>query len=905
MSSADQPRGFVLPDAFLDISSVEQAIEEYDDAGLRPILVHATIDTADGPNCTCGQKHEKTKSGSSSAGKHPIAKNWQTHKASRDDLTDQRARLKFIPNIGMVLGEQAHGAYWIAVDVDDLERFAELEKELGPLPETIRCDSGRGYRLFYELPPEIDTNELKNVTGLSTGSDPISGVDVKAKGGQVVVAPSLHANGKRYVWTRAGIIAKLPMTWAIELVKAPAAPKWIQQTYTPTTLNADGRAKKRAEKYFEAAVIGNAARLSACGEGLRNNTLHRSAVHLFKMCANSYLGGSTWGLVHTNLFSAARACGLDEREIRATLASAEKWVVESGAVHALVALSSPDRPLRSVPPSETPAADSDAPPQEAPQDEPDRLPVIRVTTKLEDMVEASIKALRASKNLFQRNKSLVFITTVDHQDEFDPTEEQQHKSMDCDPKIEELTRPIIKGRLSRVAVYQKWVESAGGYKDVLPPEDVAAEIRDIHQYPGILPLTSVVETPFLRPDGVIAQNTGYDPKTRVVYLPNETFPTVHDEAATQENAQWAFKFISEIFEDFPFVNASHRSVPIAAILTLVARPAILGSVPGFLFDASTRGSGKTLQADVIATVATGRGAPRMNYTSNEEEMEKILAAYAIKGSPFICLDNIPAMRPFGGGPIDRVLTAKDKVDLRLLGFNEVPSLIWRAVLMATGNNIGFCGDTARRVIMARLESLEESPERRTKFKHIDLLAWVRTQRPRLVSAALLILRAYCRAGRPNMGCHWGSFEEWSHLIANAIVFAGGADPMKARPDTEGEVDVEAQSLSCVLEQLPKLSAKIHGGNGSEGLAARTIVAALYELQQGDTTEWAVFEPLKEAIEVLCRSKYGKQNGKPDPVQLGHKLRSMRKRVIGGKRLAGAMSRENVLMWYVEKLNPSA
>jgi Bifunctional DNA primase/polymerase, N-terminal len=920
MTSSDQPRGFSLPDSFLEIASVDQAVTEYTAAGLRPILIHSAVVGDETRNCTCGQKHEVTESGSSSAAKHPVAKNWQTQKLSRDELIDARSRLKFVPNIGMVLGEQAHGAYWIAVDVDDFDRFAELEKELGPLPETIRCDSGRGYRLFYELPPEIDTSQLRNVTGLSTGDKKVAGVDVKAKGGQVVVAPSLHANGKRYAWTRAGLIAKLPMTWAIELLDAPKAPKWIHEKYTPSTLNADARAKNRAEKYFEAAVTGRAASLAACGKGIRNNTLHKSAVYLFAMCADSYLGGSTWSFVHRELFSAARACGLDERETRTTLASAEKWVVETGAVRTPIALSNPDRRPRpapsqsddsfSVPDPDTSASPS--PPADAQHVEhKDPRPIITVTTELHETVSKSIDALCAEADLYQREKRLVTVVRVSRE-QIEASQistdggETYHQLIEGTPQICELTRPVIKGFLSKVAVFQKWLKKEQCYTHVLPPEDVVAHIHDQESWGKIRPIVGVIETPTVRPDGTIIQSkkneSVYDPVTRYIYAPSESFRIVRDEDCTQKNAEYYLKYLSGIFEDFPYVNPAHRSVPIAAILTLIARPAILGSVPAFLFDASTRGSGKTLQTDAIATLATGRGAPRMNYTSNEEELEKILAGYALKGAPFICLDNVPAGRAFGGGPLDRVLTARDTVDLRILGRSEVPTLKWRAVVMATGNNMTLYGDTARRVLKARLEPNEQNPERRTKFKHNDLLLWVRTNRARLVSGALLMLRAYWRAGCPNMGCaRWGSFEEWSKLIPNAIVFAGGADPMEARPESDEEVDPESQAMFAVIDQLPLLIEKVRtfeSVNGTtsyrDSIAARTIIDCLYSIKP----EWSEFEPLKDAVETLCKVRNGRT---PDAVSLGSKLRSIRSRVIGGRRLVCDPNGNHTMMWRVEKV----
>jgi hypothetical protein len=896
----------VLPDSLLALSSVEQALDALLQASLWPILTHAPVGSDGG--CTCGKVHQKSANGSTSAGKHPIAKNWQTKIASRDELLDQLARLKFTPNVGVVLGKQPSGHYILAVDIDDLPRFEHLVTELGPLPETARCDSGRGYRLFYELPHSIDTTTLVNVTGL--GGEP--GVDVKAARGQVVVAPSMHASGRQYVWTKVGPVAKLPMAWALELVTAPQAPEWASK-YTPSTIYKDGRARSRAEKYLQAAINGNARAIAACGEGMRNTTLFKLACRTFDLCGSLQLSRS-WDHVHNELLAAARASGLPENEARRALASADKRVRESGKIHIPVVLQQPAESVRSEamviaggsPSLEESHSYSDwEPPPENGAEIGSGRPVIRVTSEVEQNSDMASKTLRFDDELYQRESRLVFV----------PKDPQESKSVvvdadgtrktiiDDSPQIYEATRAVIKGRLSKVAVFQRWVEKDHRFKPISPPDDIVGYVHDHPPWPGVPPLVGIIETPTFRPDGAIVQTPGYDPITRYLYRPSEVFPTVTDEISTQDHARWAFSFMSEVFQDFPYVNAAHRSVPIAAILTLIARPAIVGSVPAILFDASTRGSGKTLQADAIATVATGRGAPRMNYTTDDVELEKILAGYALKGSPFICLDNVPTGRPFGGGPLDRCITARDKVDLRVLGGNNVPSLVWRALIMGTGNNISLFGDTARRVMMARLEPSEENPERRTVFRHNDLLAWVKAQRPRLVAAALLILRAYWRAGCPNMGCaRWGSFEEWSKIVPHAIVFAGGADPMLARPEKDEDVDPEAQALSCLLEQLPRLHWKLHitEPNGyddprnanSPGIAGRTIVAALYEQEP----EWAEFEALRDAIETLCKTKGGKR---PDANSLGYKLRAMRSRVVGGRKLVGKPGKDHVMMWKVE------
>lgn len=885
----------LIPDSLLSVESTEEAIVTYFTAGLKPIPIHAP--TPDG-GCSCGKVHDKTATGSSSSGKHPIQSNWQKKELSLDDLRDQIARLKFTPNVGMVLGKQRDGEYIIAVDVDDAPRFAELEAELGTLPETPRCDSGRGHRLFFTLPPEIDVDRIKNVTGLgSEPGKPRPGVDVKAEGGQVVVAPSLHANGKRYVWTRTGEIVSLPLQWAMELLKKPETPKWVQK-YTPAQMNKPGHARARGERYLEVAVLGEARALAGCGSGMRNNTLFKSACRMFKLCAGLYLA-SKWHWIFEELLRAARAAGLPEHESRATLNSADRTVRESGDVISPMVLAdpAPSKPPPSGEPSEPQPFES----VPAPADDPWQLapesqgkPIVQVNTKLKDNANDAIVALRADKNIYQRDGKLVFVTCVSREESEEsplvPTDNGvRHQLVEGSPQIREVTRPLLKGSLSDVAVFKKWIDSKQIWKTILPTDDIVSNVHDRTEWNGIRHIVGITESPMLRPDGSIVQETGYDAKTSWLYIPTDTFPVVHDKDATQQNACHYFKVLSEVFSDFPYASPAHRSVPIAAIMSLLARPAILGSIPAFLFDASTRGSGKTLHTDVIATIATGRYAPRMNYTSDELELEKILAGYALKGVPFFCLDNVPAMRPFGGGPLDRVLTARDTVDLRVLGSNNVPTLIWRAIVMATGNNMTLFGETARRVLMARLEPTEENPERRTKFRHDDLLAYVRAQRPRLVSAAMLIMRAYFRAGCPNMGCaRWGSFEEWSRLIPNAIVFAGGEDPMKARPENDEEVDQESRAISVILTRVYAI---IQG----DPFRLTSLIDLLYKQPEGHEDP-AGYGDIRDAIEVLAPRR-GRML--PDATQLGRKLGAIaRDRVIGGLRLVSRTGHGGAQRWQI-------
>lgn len=291
--------------------------------------------------------------------KVPVMRGWP--KAATSDaieLRDQFARLRADapPNVGVALGDCELG-FVVAIDIDDAERFAQLEAEHGALPPTLRGYSPRGARCFFLAPDDI-APRLKNVTGIG-GS---AGVDFKAKGGQVLVCPSVHPdagpNGERqhYSWDAELLpLATLPPAWALALLPAAKAPQWAA-AFTPSSMKADAGERRRAEKYLEKAVRAEAYQVAACGAGLRNTTLHTSLCRLLPLAHGlSLMAGHAH--VVGELARAARSAGLPDREIAATVASAERWLRESGAVRLL-----PHRPAQ----VESSYSDSGSEPAEPP-----------------------------------------------------------------------------------------------------------------------------------------------------------------------------------------------------------------------------------------------------------------------------------------------------------------------------------------------------------------------------------------------------------------------------------------------------------------------------------------------------------------------------------------------------------
>jgi hypothetical protein len=123
--------------------------------------------------------------------------------------------------VGIATGA-ASGVWVLDVDVADGkagdETLAELEDTYGPLPPTPEQITGSGGRhLFFAWPTSVD---IRNSASGALGP----GLDVRGTGGQVVAAPTVHANGQPYSW----VDGHEP--WTIGVAEAPG---WLLAMLTP------------------------------------------------------------------------------------------------------------------------------------------------------------------------------------------------------------------------------------------------------------------------------------------------------------------------------------------------------------------------------------------------------------------------------------------------------------------------------------------------------------------------------------------------------------------------------------------------------------------------------------------------------------------------------------------------
>lgn len=232
---------------------------------------------------------------------------------------------------------------------------------------------------------------------------------------------------------------------------------------------------------------------------------------------------------------------------------------------------------------------------------------------------------------------------------------------------------------------------------------------------------------------------------------------------------------------------------------------------------------------------------------------------------------------------------------RLLGKNKSATVPFSAVLFASGNGMTFAGDMARRVIPIDLDPKQEKPELRNDFHHAPLLPWVQENRPHFLVAALTVLRAYFNAGCPSQGVSaLGSFEEWSDLSRQALIWADRPDPCEGRKNIQAESDTGYEALAGLL----------HCWFVCYPSEAVTLARAIQDIGVRAVAEPSLVSPINEWNELFdALSKFDSRfDGKRlDSKRIGDGLRKIQGRVLDNRRFITDGSYNRAAKWRVVTL----
>jgi hypothetical protein len=403
--------------------------------------------------------------------------------------------------------------------------------------------------------------------------------------------------------------------------------------------------------------------------------------------------------------------------------------------------------------------------------------------------EAEAALLAAEVDIYQRGELVVRPTRLQHKAAHDRTVENW--------RLTTVTRSWLVETLARAARFLKYDARAKKNAAIDAPSKIAETYLARTGQWKLRPLVGVVTTPFLRADGSLCAEPGYDRASGLLLKLDCAFPPIPDRP-TKEDATAALAVLKEILKTFPFRSGLDQAVALCAILTALDRATMM-TAPLHAFTAPTPGTGKSLLVDLIAIIVSGNGMPVISQGKDEEEFEKRLSGELLEGAPLISIDN--CTYPLGGSFINQCLT-QPMVKARRLGQTGNTLVRVVATIFATGNNFSVTGDLTRRTVVCAMDAKCERPELRDF--DFNVLDKARANRGRLVAAGLTILRAGRVAQLSGEAKVLGSFEDWSRRVCAPLVWLGCGDPtdtVEQARDSDPERDAHASIMAQWWELL--------------------------------------------------------------------------------------------------------
>lgn len=261
--------------------------------GWRVFPLHGIVNGA----CTCGRTD------CSSAGKHPLVRRG-LYEATTDMKQIQSWWRRWqSANIGIATGADSGIA---VIDVDLPLALESLDRFIGKLQPTLTgLTGGGGVHLIYRCSDETLGNAAGRLPGMEGD---LQGVDLRANGGYIVAAPSVHRSGASYEWLDPNR-------------EVAAAPGWLKQ---PKRVYVDVQGAETTDfegdgtPYGLAVLNDEILRLQAAQPGTRNHELNRCSFILAQLVAGGELLESS---VLSTLLTIGLSIGLDEPECRQTIDS--------------------------------------------------------------------------------------------------------------------------------------------------------------------------------------------------------------------------------------------------------------------------------------------------------------------------------------------------------------------------------------------------------------------------------------------------------------------------------------------------------------------------------------------------------------------------------------------------------
>jgi putative DNA primase/helicase len=440
-----------------------------------------------------------------------------------------------------------------------------------------------------------------------------------------------------------------------------------------------------------------------------------------------------------------------------------------------------------------------------------------------------------------------------------------------------ITTAYARKRLGEMAHFMKFYPTSGKWNETAPSAEHINALIEQGAWRKLRPLDAIARAPFIRRDGSICNEPGYDRRSRVLLIPSAEFPDVPQNPG-HDQARGALGHLRGVFHQFPWASPAAESGFLAHVLSEAGRLAI-NKCPMFFYNAPSAGTGKTLLQKAASVIVHGTVPALRPWVGDGNEIRKTVYASLLAGDRSLLFDNVPDGFKVRSSELCAAITAENWQD-RKLGESESKAVPNRAVFSASGNNINPTGDLFRRSIIIRLDANTERLALR-QFEIEDLESYLVRERPTLLVDALTIIRAYHRVAElagVTMPVALASFEQWSHFVREPLIWLGMPDPVETQ---RGDGDEDAQTLAAAFSLLVTR----FGENRFSGVDIAHGAGGISDAN-GQLTNALIAAGCKEPN---------------SPHRVGYWLRGNRDKVFGGMKLTAGVHTMMGMQWRFVKV----
>lgn len=447
--------------------------------------------------------------------------------------------------------------------------------------------------------------------------------------------------------------------------------------------------------------------------------------------------------------------------------------------------------------------------------------------------------------------------------------------------VKPISLPSLIRSLAGLAIWQRYDKRSEEWVVCDPPDKHVRVLHDATVYPHLPVLNGIARQPYLRPDGSVMMNAGYDSATGmfgvfdgrqydIPYSPN------------RQQAESALTELSELLSEFAFKTEYDKAAALAGILTAVVR-ASLPHAPMFHVKAPSIASGKSYLCELLTAFATPQKGTPHAFPVDDEECRKLLLSELMTAPAVVEFDNLTGdLIPHKS--LCTTLTS-EFISGRILGQSKTAEVGTRTLFLSSGNNVEPVRDMTRRTVTVTLDPACEMPAARN-FRRQPVTE-VRANRGYFVSLVLTIVRAWHCSRRPMTECKAvASYSDWSNNCRQPLLWLGMPDP-----------------ANCIFEAMNDdpdrelLGEFLKAWFSHFGKSPASVKDAINAAQRRGVNYNHTNEPLLEAITDIAAERDGSINRR----RLGWWIKRQAGRVVNGLRFVQDTSTLNAAKWKVESV----